>query len=118
MKNSRNVFVENTTKILPWKKITDYVIFFSIFWKKNRQIFYITKKYDMEYIEKILAFYVLYLYVFGIYTLPVRAYVHRAALAFPSLWAELRLFCVRSSVARIARSLAGCVCQLFDRGGG
>jgi hypothetical protein len=75
----------------------------------------------MEYIEEILAFYVLYLYIFSIYTqhvrTSVRTYVHRAALGFPSLWASLRLSCVRGSVALLARSLAAS-CQLFDRGGG
>jgi hypothetical protein len=44
----------------------------------------------------------------------VRTYVHRAALAFPSLWASLRLFCVRGSVARIARSLGASANSLTE----
>ncbi len=77
----------------------------------------------MEYKEEIPAFYVLYLYrlVFihrqSLYT--TCTYTELLLLSLPCELSFVCLVCSRECCAHcsLARSLAGCVCQLFDRGG-
>jgi hypothetical protein len=88
-------------------------IFLAIFWKKKSPNFWYHKKVWYGVYRRNPCFLRLVFIPSCIHTssvfihnLYVRTYVHRAALAFPSLWASLRLSCVRGSVVRIARSLA------------
>jgi hypothetical protein len=59
--------------------------FFFLFVENTIAKFLISqKRYDMEYIEEILAFYVLYLYIVSLYTQPVRTYVRiQSCSCFP-----------------------------------
>ncbi len=72
----------------------------------------------MEYIEEILAFYVLYLYVVSIYTQPVRMYVRTyTELLLLCLRCELRFVCfVFAGVLRasLARSLGASANSLTE----
>jgi len=94
-----------------WFFLCKLDFFWAIFWKNNRQIFDITKRYDMEVYRRNPCFLRLVFIPSCIHTSSVfihNLYVHRAALAFPSLWASLRLSCVFAGVLRalLARSLA------------
>jgi hypothetical protein len=68
---------------------------------------------------------VLYSYIVSLYTQPVRTYFYVRTytevllLSLPCELSFVCLVCSRECCAHcsLARSLAGCVCQLFDRGG-